>query len=52
MKKIIGVGAVIILILVVFHDKIIGRYINYKLSKWVEKDVTFKEFSFKYPNLL
>ena len=52
MKKIIGVGAVIVFILVVFHDKIIGRYINYKLSKWVEKDVTFKEFSFKYPNLI
>ena len=52
MKKIIGVGAVIIFILVAFHDKIIGRYINYKLSKWVEKDITFKEFSFEYPNLI
>jgi len=51
-KKIIGVGAVIIFILVAFHDKIIGRYINYKLSKWVEKDITFKEFSFEYPNLI
>ena len=52
MKKIVGISAIIILILVVFHDKIIGSYINYKLSKWVEKDVTFKEFSFEYPNLI
>ena len=50
MKKLFGVCTVIIIILVIFHDKIIENYINYKLSKWVEKDISFKEFSFEYPN--
>ena len=50
MKKLFGVSTLIIIILVIFHDKIIENYINYKLSKWVEKDISFKEFSFEYPN--
>ena len=34
------------------HDKVIENYINYKLSKWVEKDISFEKFSFVYPNLI
>ena len=52
MKKLFGVGVFFIIILILFHDKIIEKYINYKLSKWVEKDIIFKEFSFEYPNLI
>ena len=50
MKKLFGVSTVILITLVIFHDKIIENYINYKLSKWVEKDISFKKFSFEYPN--
>ena len=52
MKKLFGVITVIVIILVVLHDKVIENYINYKLSKWVEKDISFEKFSFVYPNLI
>jgi hypothetical protein len=51
-KKLLGVVILIIITLIFFHNKIIEKYINYKLSKWVEKDITFEEFSFEYPNLI
>tara|TARA_B100000963_G_scaffold79536_1_gene67698 strand:- start:139 stop:825 length:687 start_codon:yes stop_codon:yes gene_type:complete len=51
-KKLFGIIFFITIILILFHDKLIEKYLNYKLSKWVEKDIIFKEFSFEYPNLI
>ena len=53
MKKIFGVAVLLIIFfLVIFHEKIIEKYIIYKLSNWVNKDISFDEFNYKYPNLI
>ena len=53
MKKFFG-GTIlsIIILIIIFNNKIVEKYIVYKLSKWVEKDVVFKELNFEYPNLI
>ena len=42
----------IIFLIIVFNNKLVEKYVVYKLSKWVEKDVIFDEFNFDYPNLI
>tara|TARA_B100000767_G_scaffold127421_1_gene121333 strand:- start:52 stop:729 length:678 start_codon:yes stop_codon:yes gene_type:complete len=48
------VGAIlsIIILIIIFNNRLIEQYTVYKLSKWVEKDIIFKEFNFEYPNLI
>ena len=36
----------------IFHEKIVERYIIYKLSNWVERKISFDEFSYEYPNII
>ena len=36
----------------ILHEKIFEKYIIYKLSNCVNKDVSFDEFNFEYPNLI
>ena len=43
---------VLILTLVLFHNKLIENYFSYKLSKWVERKVVIKNFKYKYPNII
>ena len=51
MKKFFGTFTVsIILLLFFFHEKIAEKYIIYKLSNWLEKEISFDEFNYKYPN--
>ena len=53
MKKFFGIIILsIIILLVIFHEKIVEKYVIYKLSNWVEKKILFDEFNFKYPNLI
>ena len=53
MKKIFGAIVLsIIFFSVIFHEKIFEKYIIYKLSNWVKKDISFDEFNFKYPNVI
>tara|TARA_X000000950_G_scaffold192990_1_gene232734 strand:- start:82 stop:762 length:681 start_codon:yes stop_codon:yes gene_type:complete len=42
----------IIFLIIGFNNKLVEKYVTYKLSKWVEKDVIFEEFNFDYPNLI
>ena len=42
----------IIIFLLFFNEKIIEKYVIYKLSNWLEKDISFNEFNFEYPNLI
>ena len=42
----------IIIILIIFHEKIVEKFIIYKLSNWVEKEVSFDNFKYEYPNLI
>ena len=53
MKKFfVGTILSIICLLIIFNNKLVEKYVAYKLSKWVEKDVIFEEFNFDYPNLI
>ena len=53
MKKfVVGTILSIIFLIIIFNNKLIEKYVVYKLSKWVEKDVIFEEFNFDYPNLI
>ena len=45
-----GILLFIIIFIIILNNQIIEKYIIYKLSKWVEKDVIFKDFIFEYPN--
>jgi len=50
-KKLVWIFfSLIIILLITFHNKLIEKYVIYKLSNWVEKDIVFDEFIFKYPN--
>jgi hypothetical protein len=51
-KLVAGTISSIILLIIIFSNQIVEKYIIYKLSKWVEKDVVFEEFKFEYPNLI
>ena len=51
-KLVAGTISSIIILIIIFFNQIIEKYIIYKLSKWVEKDVVFEEFKFEYPNLI
>jgi len=52
-KKFLGTFTIsIIFLLLIFHEKIIEKYIIYKLSNWVEKEISFKEFNYEFPNLI
>ena len=42
----------IIILLFIFHEKIVEKFIIYKLSNWVEKEVSFDNFKYEYPNLI
>ena len=53
MKKFLVTFSIsIILFLLIFHEKIVEKYIIYKLSNWVEKEISFNEFNYEYPNLI
>jgi len=53
MKKFLGIVISSIIILsVIFHKKIVEKYVIYKLSNWVEKEISIDEFNFEYPNLI
>ena len=53
MKKFfLGVVISIIFLIIVFNNKLVEKYVVYKLSKWVEKDIIYEEFNFDYPNLI
>ncbi len=53
MKKFFGIViSSIIFLLVIFHEKIVEKYIIYKLSNWVEREISFDEFNLVYPNLI
>ena len=51
-KFFVGTILSIICLLIIFNNKLVEKYVAYKLSKWVEKDVIFEEFNFNYPNLI
>ena len=42
----------IIILLFIFHEKIVEKFIIYKLSNWIEKEVSFDNFKYEYPNLI
>ena len=42
----------IITLLFIFHEKIVEKFIIYKLSNWIEKEVSFDNFKYEYPNLI
>ena len=42
----------IIILLFIFHEKIVEKFIIYKLSNWLEKEVSFDNFKYEYPNLI
>ena len=52
MKKFGTFALSIILFLLFFHEKIVEKYIIFKLSNWIEKEISFDEFNFEYPNLI
>ena len=52
MKKFGTFALSLILFLLVFHEKIVEKYIIFKLSNWIEKEISFDEFNFEYPNLI
>ena len=53
MKKFFGAIILFIIILIItFNNKIVEKYIIYKLSKWIEKDIFFEEFNYEYPNII
>ena len=52
MKKFILGIILSIIVLIIISNKLVEKYVVYKLSKWVEKDITFEEFNFEYPNLI
>ena len=52
MKKfVIGIVLSSVILLIPFSNKLVEKYVVYKLSKWVEKDIIFEEFNFEYPNI-
>ena len=51
-KLVAGTISSIVLLIIIFSNQIVEKYIIYKLSKWLEKDVIFEEFKFEYPNLI
>ena len=51
-KSFVWIILTIIFLIIVFNNKLIEKYVVYKLSKWVEKDVIFEEFNFDFPNLI
>ena len=51
-KSFVWIILTIIFLIIVFNNKLVEKYVVYKLSKWVEKDVIFEEFNFDYPNLI
>lgn len=40
----------IIAIITAVNNQIVERYFSYKLSKWLEKKITYDDFDYKYPN--
>ena len=50
MKKLLGVLILLIIISTISFEKIIEKYLIYKFSNWVEKDVSFDDLNFDYPN--
>ena len=51
-KSFVWIILTIIFLIIVFNNKLVEKYVVYKLSKWVEKDIIFEEFNFDYPNLI
>ncbi len=53
MKKYFWALTILVIpLLIIFHEKIVERYIVYKLSNWVERKISFDKFSYEYPNLI
>ena len=53
MKKFFGIViSSIIFLLVIYQEKIVEKYVLYKLSNWVEREISFDEFNLEYPNLI
>ena len=51
-KTFVGIILSIILFIIIFNNKLVEKYVVYKLSKWVERDIIYKEFNFDYPDLI
>ena len=53
-KNIIIIFSILTLILMIIflNKKIIEFYFSYKLSNWIEKDITFDKFYIDYPNII
>lgn len=51
-KTFVGIILSIIFFIIIFNNKLVEKYVVYKLSKWVEKDIIYKEFNFDYPDLI
>ena len=52
MSKVIKIFLLLFIVLLIFNKKLITYYYTYKLSKWVERPITFNEFNINYPNSL
>ena len=53
MKKFLVTFFILIIpFLLFFHEKIVEKYIIYKLSNWAEKEISIDEFNYEYPNLI
>lgn len=48
--KILSFISIFLLIIVFINQKIVEIYFSHKLSKWLDKDIKFANFSINYPN--
>ena len=51
-KTFVGIILSTIFFIIIFNNKLVEKYVVYKLSKWVERDIIYKEFNFDYPDLI
>jgi len=51
-KSLIVLISIFFFISIILHKTILKIYFDYKLSKWVEKDVIIEDFNFKFPNTI
>lgn len=42
----------LIILILIFNKQVVEKYVVYKLSKWVEKDIAMEEFTYEFPNLI
>ena len=51
-KSLIVLISIFFFISMILHKTILKIYFDYKLSKWVEKDVIIEDFNFKFPKTI